>query len=187
MDSPGQRRRPAQFDRRRDTEVGKGTPYVDGLQVGQAAWIMRGRGSRLAATPHSVRGSFDSQSVVGDALGEIANRKDEGGVIRLGRADAVHQQVAAVRLYDDLEPLDAVEEIGHLFVAVSRVNLNPPVPQAILRFLAGTALLLEPVRIERPLLFLVVSAMVVSSGRGWPPGRPGWMPASRAPPLGRTS
>jgi len=106
--------------------------------------------------PQSIRGGLDSQSVVGDALIEIASGKDEGGVIRLGRADAVHQQVTTVRLHDDLEPLDAVEEIGHLFVAVSRVNLNPPIAQAILRFLPGTALLLEAVRIERPLLFLVV-------------------------------
>jgi hypothetical protein len=105
--------------------------------------------------PQSIRGGFDSQPVVGDALIEIANRKDEGGVIRLGRADAVHQQVTTVRLHDDLEPLHAVEQIGHFFVAVSRVSLNPPVPQAILRFLAGTPLLLEPMRIERPLLFLV--------------------------------
>ena len=106
--------------------------------------------------PQSIRGGFDSQSVVGDALIEIANRKDKGGVIRLGRPDAVHQQVTTMRLHDDLEPLNAVEEIGHLFVAVSRVNLNPPVPQPILRFLTGTTLLLEAVRIEGALLLLVV-------------------------------
>jgi hypothetical protein len=105
--------------------------------------------------PHLIRGGFDSQSVVGDALIEIAGRKDEGGVVRLGRADAVHEQVAATRLHEHLEPLDAVEQIGHVFVAVPRVDRNPPVPQAVFRFLAGTALFFAPVRIERPLLFLV--------------------------------
>jgi hypothetical protein len=106
--------------------------------------------------PQSIRGGFDSQPVVSDGLTESASRKHEGGVVRLGRADAVHEQVAAMRLHDHLEPLDAVEEIGHIFVVVSRVDLDSPVPQPIFRFLAGTALLFAPVRIERPLLVLVV-------------------------------
>jgi hypothetical protein len=109
----------------------------------------------VAPVPQPIRGGFDPQPVVRDALSESANRKHEGGVVRLGRADAVHEQVATTRLHDHLEPLDAVEQIGHIFVAVSRVDLDPPVPQPIFRFLAGTALLFGPVRIERPLLFLV--------------------------------
>jgi hypothetical protein len=108
----------------------------------------------LAPVAQSIRRGFDSRSVVRDVLLGIPEWRDVGRIFRFGRADAVHEQITTVRFHDCLEPLDGVEQVARCFVAVSRVDRNPPFPQPILRLLTGPVLLFTAVRIERPLPFL---------------------------------
>jgi hypothetical protein len=106
----------------------------------------------VRTVPQLIDSRFDLQTILADTLLGTANRRHKLRVARLGGADAVHQQIAAVRLHDHLKPLDGIEQVLGFFISIAWVHLDPPAAQSVVRLLAGAALLLESVWIKNPLL-----------------------------------